>query len=253
MPCRRWTIRSNMFNLGDHHHRACGPSIERLFWAVCSKILKMISELDYAPEELQGLKSMLSDTYFCNFSVFQSMPDSWAIKQLFPIMPIHRLNEAADAPGGAGRHHLRLGRQDRPVHRPARRAHHAGAAPVQRPALLSRRVPARRLSGNPRRPAQPLRRHQRRPRAASTRAARSCSTASSRETRCAKCWRTCSTTRDELLNRLRKDVERAVAGQQNHRARIAATAAVLRDRGWKGILISRSLECWRVETHHDVA
>jgi arginine decarboxylase len=45
------------------------------------------------PEELHGLDAMLSDTYFCNFSVFQSMPDSWAIKQLFPIMPIHRLNE----------------------------------------------------------------------------------------------------------------------------------------------------------------
>ena len=46
------------------------------------------------PEELQGLEALLSDTYFCNFSIFQSMPDSWAIKQLFPIMPIHRLNEA---------------------------------------------------------------------------------------------------------------------------------------------------------------
>ena len=75
---------------------------------------------------------MLSDTYFCNFSIFQSMPDSWAIKQLFPIMPIHRLTEAADAPGGARRHHLRLGRQDRPVHRPARRAQHARTAPVRR-------------------------------------------------------------------------------------------------------------------------
>jgi arginine decarboxylase len=53
----------------------------------------MVRELDYTPEELQGLESMLSDTYFCNFSVFQSMPDSWAIKQLFPIMPIHRLTE----------------------------------------------------------------------------------------------------------------------------------------------------------------
>ena len=45
------------------------------------------------PEELGGLDAMLSDTYFCNFSIFQSMPDSWAIKQLFPIMPIHRLTE----------------------------------------------------------------------------------------------------------------------------------------------------------------
>jgi arginine decarboxylase-like protein len=53
----------------------------------------MVRELDYTPEELQGLESMLSDTYFCNFSIFQSMPDSWAIKQLFPIMPIHRLTE----------------------------------------------------------------------------------------------------------------------------------------------------------------
>lgn len=82
----------NMFNLGaiTIEQRAL---IERLFWAVSGKILRMMKELDFAPEELQGLKSMLSDTYFCNFSVFQSMPDSWAIKQLFPIMPIHRLME----------------------------------------------------------------------------------------------------------------------------------------------------------------
>ncbi len=82
----------NMFNLGSItiEQRAM---IERLFWAVSGKILRMMQDLDYAPEELQGLGSMLSDTYFCNFSVFQSMPDSWAIKQLFPIMPIHRLDE----------------------------------------------------------------------------------------------------------------------------------------------------------------
>lgn len=66
---------------------------EQLFWAVCSKLLRLVRELDYVPEELQGLEAMLSDTYFCNFSIFQSMPDSWAINQLFPIMPIHRLNE----------------------------------------------------------------------------------------------------------------------------------------------------------------
>jgi arginine decarboxylase len=82
----------DMFNLGSMtvDSRAL---VERLFWAVCSKILKMVRELDYTPEELTGLESLMSDTYFCNFSVFQSMPDSWAIKQLFPIMPIHRLNE----------------------------------------------------------------------------------------------------------------------------------------------------------------
>jgi arginine decarboxylase len=82
----------NLFNLGglSIEMRAL---IERLFWAVCNKILKMVRGSDYTPEELQGLAPLLSDTYFCNFSVFQSMPDSWAVHQLFPIMPIHRLNE----------------------------------------------------------------------------------------------------------------------------------------------------------------
>jgi len=67
---------------------------ERLFWAIGRKLQKLVKDLDYVPEELQGLESLMSDTYFCNFSLFQSMPDSWAIKQLFPIMPIHRLNQA---------------------------------------------------------------------------------------------------------------------------------------------------------------
>jgi arginine decarboxylase len=53
----------------------------------------MATDLEYFPEELEGLDAMLSDTYFCNFSLFQSMPDSWAIKHLFPILPIHRLDE----------------------------------------------------------------------------------------------------------------------------------------------------------------
>lgn len=64
---------------------------ERLFWSVCSKVQRIVNTLDYIPDELQNLGTMLADTYFCNFSVFQSMPDSWAVKQLFPIMPIHRL------------------------------------------------------------------------------------------------------------------------------------------------------------------
>ena len=67
---------------------------ENLYWAISRRIQKMAKELDYFPEELEGLESILSDTYFCNFSLFQSMPDSWAVKQLFPIMPIHRLDEA---------------------------------------------------------------------------------------------------------------------------------------------------------------
>ncbi len=83
----------NLFNMGGLTIESRAMT-ERIFWAVCAKILKMTRDLDYTPEELQGLEPLMSDTYFCNFSVFQSMPDSWAIKQLFPIMPIHRLNEA---------------------------------------------------------------------------------------------------------------------------------------------------------------
>jgi len=66
---------------------------ENYYWAICRRIQRLANELEYLPEELEGLDAMLSDTYFCNFSLFQSIPDSWAIKQLFPIMPIHRLNE----------------------------------------------------------------------------------------------------------------------------------------------------------------
>jgi arginine decarboxylase len=67
--------------------------VENLYWAICHKMRKYAKQLEFMPEELEGLDSLLSDTYFCNFSLFQSIPDSWAIKQLFPIMPIHRLRE----------------------------------------------------------------------------------------------------------------------------------------------------------------
>src|SRR5918993_81939 len=67
---------------------------ENVYWAICEKINKLCKGMDEMPEDLQALQELLSDTYFCNFSLFQSIPDSWAIKQLFPVMPIHRLNEA---------------------------------------------------------------------------------------------------------------------------------------------------------------
>ena len=67
---------------------------ERLYWATCTKVRDAARRLDEVPEELEDLEETLSDTYFCNFSLFQSLPDSWAIDQLFPIMPIHRLDEA---------------------------------------------------------------------------------------------------------------------------------------------------------------
>jgi len=66
---------------------------EKLYWAICMKLQKLVKTMDEVPEDLQHLDESLSDTYFCNFSLFQSVPDSWAIKQLFPVMPIHRLNE----------------------------------------------------------------------------------------------------------------------------------------------------------------
>ncbi|MCB0338026.1 MAG: biosynthetic arginine decarboxylase [Bdellovibrionales bacterium] len=63
------------------------------FWHLLAKIKKASSELAYLPEELEELDNRLTDLYFCSFSVFQSIPDSWAIGQLFPVMPIQRLNE----------------------------------------------------------------------------------------------------------------------------------------------------------------
>ncbi len=66
---------------------------ENLFWAICTKLQKLVQTMEEVPEDLQNLDEQLSDTYFCNFSLFQSIPDSWAIKQLFPVMPIHRLGE----------------------------------------------------------------------------------------------------------------------------------------------------------------
>ncbi len=66
---------------------------ENLYWAICAKILRTAREAGELPEELEALEHQLSDTYFCNFSVFQSLPDSWAIDQLFPVMPLHRLAE----------------------------------------------------------------------------------------------------------------------------------------------------------------
>jgi arginine decarboxylase len=80
------------FNLGvlDLKARA---KVEQMFWATCEKVLKIVRERDYVPDELEGLERQLSDTYYCNFSLFQSMPDHWAVKQLFPTIPIHRLNQ----------------------------------------------------------------------------------------------------------------------------------------------------------------
>ena len=66
---------------------------ENLYWAILAKLKKIVAQMEDVPEDLQGLDDAMADTYFCNFSLFQSIPDSWAIKQLFPVMPIHFLNQ----------------------------------------------------------------------------------------------------------------------------------------------------------------
>jgi len=66
---------------------------EAIFWSCAQKILRIVRETDYVPDDLEGLERSMADTYFCNFSCFQSVPDFWAVQQLFPILPVHRLNE----------------------------------------------------------------------------------------------------------------------------------------------------------------
>ncbi|MFZ4456350.1 MAG: biosynthetic arginine decarboxylase [Bacteroidales bacterium] len=70
--------------------------VERLFWSIAREVYQVASQQKHAPEELRAIAKMLPDKYFCNFSLFQSLPDSWAIDQIFPIMPISRLDEKPD-------------------------------------------------------------------------------------------------------------------------------------------------------------
>ncbi len=81
-----------LFNLGyvSLEDRSKG---EILFWNICDRIRRYLKSLKEIPEEFEDLETMLSDTFVMNFSVFQSLPDIWAIDQLFPILPIHRLRE----------------------------------------------------------------------------------------------------------------------------------------------------------------
>lgn len=82
----------SLFSLG-YMSLPMRAAAEQLFWAISHKLLERAAKKGELPEEFESLPESLSDIYFCNFSLFQSMPDSWAIDQLFPIAPIHRLNE----------------------------------------------------------------------------------------------------------------------------------------------------------------
>jgi arginine decarboxylase len=66
---------------------------EQLYWACCHKILQVARQQDYVPDDLEDLEKIMASIYYANLSVFQSVPDAWAIDQLFPILPIHRLDE----------------------------------------------------------------------------------------------------------------------------------------------------------------
>ena len=85
----------NRFSLGmlDLRSRAL---VEKLFWSIAREVNMIANELKHAPEELRSVARMLPDKYFCNFSLFQSLPDAWAIDQVFPVMPLGRLNERPD-------------------------------------------------------------------------------------------------------------------------------------------------------------
>ena len=85
----------DLFGLGllDLRTRA---QIEQLFWSVAREVNEIASDMKHAPEELRKISKLLPDKYFCNFSLFQSLPDSWSIDQMFPIMPIQRLDERPD-------------------------------------------------------------------------------------------------------------------------------------------------------------
>ena len=82
----------NLFSMGivDLRTRA---EIEAMYWSVCREVYTLTKTLKHVPEELRSINKLLADKYFCNFSLFQSLPDTWAIDQLFPVVPLQRLDE----------------------------------------------------------------------------------------------------------------------------------------------------------------
>lgn len=67
--------------------------VDRMFWRICGRLRQIVQGQSYVPEELGALEGLLADTYYANFSVFQSAPDAWAVDQLFPCLPVHRLDQ----------------------------------------------------------------------------------------------------------------------------------------------------------------
>ena len=90
-----------LFGVG-HLTMAQRATAEQQFWRLCGRIREILDETDDKPAEVDEINELLTDTYFCNFSLFQSLPDSWAIKQVFPVAPIHRLDERPTRRGVLG-------------------------------------------------------------------------------------------------------------------------------------------------------
>ena len=105
----------HMFTLGvlDLPDKA---KIENLYWEIGRDVVQSFHGQAYIPEEIRKLEDTLGDQYLCNFSVFQSLLDHWALGQLFPIMPVSRLNERPTREGTLGGHHLRFRRAGQQVH-----------------------------------------------------------------------------------------------------------------------------------------
>lgn len=85
----------DLFSLGMLNLKT-RAQVERLYFSIAREIYSIAGRSKHSPEELKQLAKLLPDKYFCNFSLFQSLPDSWAIDQVFPIIPLHRLDERPD-------------------------------------------------------------------------------------------------------------------------------------------------------------
>lgn len=88
----------SMFDLGMLELRA-KAKVEAIYWQVAEKVVEMFRGMRYIPEEVKEMEDALGDQFLCNFSVFQSLLDHWALGQLFPVMPLHRLDELPDRLG----------------------------------------------------------------------------------------------------------------------------------------------------------
>lgn len=115
LQCREEAL--DLFSIGivDLRNRALA---EKLFWEIAREVANVSSSMKHPPEELRKVARMLPDKYYCNFSLFQSLPDSWAIDQVFPIVPISRLDEKPDPNGHPPGHDLRLRWKNSHLHLP---------------------------------------------------------------------------------------------------------------------------------------